>query len=156
MNCDKLVRRGRHPWSPCQGAEDLDAYHIQDIPLIGTFKTEGTSVVFLCLTGHAEAVNVWAYLPLTPQDADELARRHFESLPEMQRHIRDLFKRRKAAFALARNGKVTEWSAKNVTADGVLVAALEFVQQWSSVGAHHQQAEQARLDVTVRELVPSN
>jgi hypothetical protein len=148
MNYDTIVTKGRPPWLPNAKAADLDVFHAYDIPLAGVFEWGATKVLFLCVTGATSRSNVWAYKPLTASELKKLDSKEFADPEDFEAFAHSLFKGKRAVFAYARHGRVSNWSTVHVD-EGVLPSAVEFLEKKLQASeGQHKRAAQARADVT--------
>jgi hypothetical protein len=127
MNLDKLVQRGRLPWSPTPAVTDLDVWHEYEVPLVGTYRLENQVVLFTVMGDPSEDFTVWAYRILSPGDVSALEDLQFESLDELRTYAHELFLHQPAVLALAGDLQIREWGPVRVD-DGLLSAAVRFLK----------------------------
>jgi hypothetical protein len=153
MNYDSIVVKGCAAWLPNKNASDLEALHVHDVPLIGTFELSGSVVLYACLTGAISHTSVWGYTELEPDAVGELDKLDVETTMELEEWAHLQFHGRPAAFALAVDGVVDHWSTGEVDERGVLEACIRFMDlELEHLTDKRRRAEQARADATRREL----
>ena len=157
MNCDAIVKKHLAPWAPNREARNLDALHVHDFPLIGTFELGDDTILFACLTGAMSRSNVWAYTCLSETQRQALDAFDAETTEELEQFVHSLFEGNRAAFALALDGEVREWSAGDVATDQhVMDVAITFMDNTIKASrSSKRKAAQARADVTREALVPA-
>ena len=72
MNLDNIVCRDHLAWLTNDQAGDLDAWHVDDVPTLGTFGLEGGRVLFVLLDEPSDELTTWCYVPLSPEVAARL------------------------------------------------------------------------------------
>jgi hypothetical protein len=152
MNPDSIIVQGQIAWLPNPAANDLEALHVHDVPLIGTFELDGNVIVYACLTGAMSRTSVWAYVELSDEAVKELDGLDVDTTEQLEEWAHHQFVGRTAAFAMARDGLVGHWSTDEVDERGVLEGCVRFMDLELTQHDHKRRAEQARADVTRREL----
>lgn len=163
MNCDAVVVRGQSAWLPNRSATDLDALHVHDIPLIGTFVLGRETMLFACLTGATSVSSIWGYTALDASALTELESSDFETTEALEEWAHQHFIGNRAALAWARDGVVFRWSSDDIDAGGVLEAAVRFMdlqlaqihQSDETPKTKQRRAAQARADATLKVLEPA-
>src|SRR5665647_285537 len=101
---DGIVCQGTRPWLPCPAANNLDVWHADDVPTVGTFECHSQLVLFTAVGDVAsEDTTVWAYLPAKAQQRHEFEKAEFETVADMHDFVRAQFADRHAVFACADN-----------------------------------------------------
>lgn len=166
MNPDAIVAAGLPAWQPNRRAVEVDALHVHDIPLIGTFRVGGASVVFACLAGATSRTSIWAYIELDKSALSALENLDFETSGDLEVWVHEQATPGcKVVFAVARDGDVHNWSVETIEEDEALLdAAVRFMdleitalesKRGASPDAIRRQAAQARADATLRVLEPA-
>ena len=128
MNLDALVCPGREPWAPSRHASDLDVWHYDDIPTLGTFMSGASLVLFLLLDEPSDRATTWCYLPLGDEKAATLDGMTFDTMDHMMTTVHECFQGREAVFARATRYRISQWGRQTVS-EGVYAAALTFLEQ---------------------------
>jgi hypothetical protein len=110
MSAQIAIEQGREPWAPAADAELVRTLHVYDMPLIGVIRQGGSLHLFRCIEGHVDAMNLWAYTPLDPED--DLAALESASPDMLDDVIDGVVEGRPVVVALSRE------------ADGILASAL--------------------------------
>lgn len=163
MNLDTVVVSGLPAWLPNRGAEGLDALHVHDFPLIGTFQISGETVLFACITGATSRRSVWGYTVLDAAGIRDAAEGEFDTTEDLEEWARDQFVGKTGVFALVRECEIHHWSTEDVTEEGVLDAAIRFMDTELAAmqsanpkqGTAQRKAAQARADATLSVLEPA-
>ncbi len=163
MNLDTLVCTGRLPWQPTQEVHDLDVWHRYDHPIAGTYWQHGKQVLFTLIGDTSSSLSVWAYVPVSAADAAKMADAEFGSPTEMRHFIEGIFADKEAAFALAKDLKIWQWTRRPVSWDsGLLQAATaSLAEMVKAIRGKHLpqapdvlfQAELAQAEVATDDLV---
>jgi len=130
-----IVQRGRRPWLPNQGVTALDVWHADDVPTLGTFDLEETTVLFTAVGDlSTSSTTVWAYLPLGSETRALVADAEFDSAGEMQEFAESLFCNSHALFACADDFVLNQWGTEPVGAGptAFLAAVIAFLEQVST------------------------
>lgn len=158
MNLDKLVTRGRIPWSPVPAARDLDVWVEYDHPLAGTFVADGQTVLFAVVGDSSAKRSVWAYAILTGPEAEQYAGLAFDSVTELRQFVEDRFSERQAVFALADDLVIQIWAPAD-SAGPLYEKAIAFLDSILDQPDHRPdpgtrfRAKLAQVDVVRDELV---
>lgn len=159
MSTDAVIRPGHEPWLPCSEATDLDVFHLDEVPTLGTFTVRGETVAFTCLSGHLDRVSVWAYCMLTQAEIEAAGSASFGSLRETQAWFSSLFTNREVMFATAAEHVIDNWSPHHDVGDDLLAEAVRFVKSIleakTSRDEWPKRIEQVTVDAVVRELAAS-
>lgn len=83
LNRDELVECRRVPWQPSSHARHVDPWLADDVPTFGTFQHDSTTVLFCAVDGVDRRMTVWAYIPLTADEASELDTVQFSSTDDL-------------------------------------------------------------------------
>lgn len=68
-----LPEQGARPWLPAPGVTERLVLHEYDIPLAGLLEQHGSVYLYSCLLGEVEALNVWAYVLVSDEEAERIA-----------------------------------------------------------------------------------
>jgi hypothetical protein len=158
MNLDALVKRGRLPWSPTPTARDLDVWYEYEHPRIGTFSSNGRTVLFAAVGGFETRISVWAYTCLESQEADEFSAIDFDSVDDLRELVHETFAGRRVVLALADDLLIQSWAPAETQGELFELATifLEHVlaETRSRQNAGTQfRAKLAQVDVATHELV---
>src|SRR5262245_4657198 len=111
MNLDALVTRGFLAWEPSAAVRDLDVWWMYQVPHVGTFVFDDTTVLFGAAGDPTQGPgSVWAYLPLTSDEVAMLADVTFEDVADLNERLGELFAGKEAVFALARDYRIERYS----------------------------------------------
>lgn len=103
MNLDKLVRAGQPPWRPTPKADEVDPWEKYDFPTCGTYRLDGTLIVFALITTAGDR-SLWAYVPAGPSATELIESEHmFATVDEYKTFIDDCFTGHEVIFAAAEN-----------------------------------------------------
>lgn len=156
MNPDAVVTCGLPPWAPSSRARNINAVHAWDVPLIGTFDLDGSTILFACLTGAMSSISAWGYVPVSRVEAKELAVLPADTTADLEAFVHGMFVGRVATLALANEDAIYTWTTDSVDESGVLEACTRFMDlEIHRLKSDHDQArraEQARADATRRVL----
>lgn len=133
MNLDQIVSMGFRPWTPSKDAVDLEVWHEDDVPTIGTFSVHGTHVLFNLVGEPEKGLTTWAYLPLTDQEFRELDDVEYDSPAEMADDVASRFRDRPCVFAVAQDFKVLSWGPSETGAPSLLAGATDFLRDYVSI-----------------------
>lgn len=117
MNLDALLQPGALPWSPNPGVSGLDVWNAYEQPLTGTFLSGAQPVLFTIIADYEGRMSLWAYTCLTDDEAQDLAKAEFDSVPEMREAVARIFQGRKVALALAADNQIRQWSVPDEPGD---------------------------------------
>ena len=153
MNLDGVLRVGHAPWLPSPSATDLDAWHVYDIPLIGTFRHEGQVVLFTAMDDADADVSVWTYCALTPEQAQAAEDVTYEDTAGMLAAVEEICDGKEVAVALAVDLEVKLWGRLRVES-GLLAATRRFLEDIRANLASELSATVLRAEIQagVREL----
>lgn len=126
MNLDQVVQRGCPAWRPSEAASDLDVWHANDAPMIGTFTLGDGRMLFTCVGDVDSPSTIWAYAPLSPAEVGEFEDIEFDSLLDMFERVSQVFDGRDAVYAYARDYEVSKWCPLATTA-GLYPTAHKFL-----------------------------
>src|SRR5262245_50199798 len=135
MNLDALVTRGFLAWEPSAAVRDLDVWWMYQVPHVGTFVFDDTTVLFGAAGDPTQGPgSVWAYLPLTSDEVAMLADVTFEDVADLNERLGELFAGKEAVFALARDYRIERYSWVEVPKAetgllGLLMATNRFLAQ---------------------------
>jgi hypothetical protein len=105
------VRRDNPPWLPTADATDLSVIHMHDMPLLGTFLSEGSRHAFACLRGVMEHVSLWVYAPVASlQTAAGLKSARFESTDEAFEAVLSAMRGAPLVLALSVDDRLTYYN----------------------------------------------
>ena len=127
MNLDNLVKFGRAPWAPAPETTDLDVWHLDDVPTVGTFRFGSCTVLFSAVGDVEGRMTVWGYSCLEPSEAETLGASQYANAVEMQSDVERMFVGHRVVFALARDNEVFRWSPID-NESGLYPAAAEFLE----------------------------
>lgn len=128
MNLDALLQPGALPWSPNPGVSGLDVWNAYEQPLAGTFLSGAQPVLFTIIADYEGRMSLWAYTCLTGDEARDLAKAEFDSVPEMREFVAGIFHGRKVALALAADNQIRQWSVPDEPGD-IRDLAASFINQ---------------------------
>ncbi|MBO3086585.1 hypothetical protein [Cellulomonas fengjieae] len=133
MMLDGIVRRGSRPWLPNPDAEDLDVWHADDVPTLGTFGCGKSTVLFSAIGDVDSPMTVWAYTDLKGEKCESLRDVMFANVTEMQSFAEGFFRSTHTVFACADDFVLKEWGTEPVGTDhGALIkAAVAFLEKIS-------------------------
>lgn len=133
MNLDQIVSMGFRPWKPSKEAVDLEAWHEDDVPTIGTFFLHGNPVIFK-LIGEPEAgLTTWAYLPLNDDEYRELDEAQYDTPNELAEDVTERFRGRRCVYAVAIDFEVTSWGPSVSPVTSLLAGATDFLRDYVKI-----------------------
>ncbi|GAB1821089.1 hypothetical protein [Herbidospora sp. RD11066] len=125
MNLDSVIKRGCLPWRPRQDASDLDVWHEYEIPLTGTFRINGSLIVFTQVLESSQGFSAWAYSCIREDDLAGLD--SFSTVDDLRDYVESLFQGREAVIALAKDDRLIDrWTRREVT-EGLVPAVEAFL-----------------------------
>jgi hypothetical protein len=128
VNLDGLVKVGRSPWRPNDDVSELDVWHMDDVPTLGTFSFAGDVWLFSVVVDVEERTTVWGYVPLTPEDLDALGSATFATMAEVQAFADEAFADREITLAGADEFVIERWGRHH--APSLMAAASAFIREW--------------------------
>lgn len=126
MNLDLVVRQGSNPWAPNQHASDLEVWHYNDVPTLGTFTLGDDTVLFMLVDEPSDRSTTWCYVDLLPGVTESLGDVTFDTYEDMSAFAERQYAGREAVFARAVSYELRQWGPVHVEKH-VLSAAVSFL-----------------------------
>lgn len=99
--------RGYHPWEPRSGVTDVLVMHGHDVPLVGIYEiNDRYQTLFVCLEGHVDDIKVWAYVPLSLDEASEIRSRNFDDVDHLMTEVLSLVAEKAGTVALSIDDRI--------------------------------------------------
>ncbi|RKO26123.1 hypothetical protein D7Z96_05090 [Pseudarthrobacter phenanthrenivorans] len=132
MDLDSSILLGARPWLPSPDASNLDVWHQDDVPTIGTFDFPDCHVLFTLVGVPDTALTAWAYLPLEVAEFKELHEMVYESVLKMRHDVHQRFESRPCVFAVADNFKISShsWTPVEEPVRSLFYSATAFLQDY--------------------------
>lgn len=146
MNFDSIVAADARPWLPAPDASNLDVWHEDDVPVLGTFDLPDGHVLFTLVGAADKAVTTWAYLPLEVSEYKELQETVYDSVLKMNEDVHRRFEARHCVFAVARDFSISSWTPTDEPVKSVLQGATEFMQDYVALVSGEVELLNRRLE----------
>jgi hypothetical protein len=141
------VHLGHQPWLPSATSDDLNVVLGYEIPLVGTYvePETGQRVLFTCLYGRMDRVNIWAYAPLDAYEAAVWVSATFDSEEDLTARVLETFEHRPAVFALAADQELLMADSVRVV-DDLLTQVSTFIDDAFARMRHLQETQAPTFD----------
>jgi hypothetical protein len=147
MSWVPAVHLGHRPWLPSETSDDLDVVFGYEMPLVGTYvePDTGQRVLFTCLYGRMDRINVWAYATLNLEEAAEWFSKTFESPEDLTERVFQTLQRRPVVFALAADQELLMANGVSVV-DDVQAQVSRFANDAFARVRHLQETQAPTFD----------
>lgn len=123
---DNLLVRGEPPWSPTPRVSNLDVWHVDDVPTVGTFELDGQAILFAAIGPVTGLFTVWAYRALDGELASAVAEVQFDDEGDMHAYVDTAFTDCDLLVASATHLRLDHWTPFR-GAENVYVVANQFL-----------------------------
>ncbi|WP_299517988.1 hypothetical protein [uncultured Serinicoccus sp.] len=127
MNLDAVVTRSCDPWAPNHGATNIHVWHVNDVPMVGTFDLHKSKMLFAAVDDVDGPTTVWVYVPLSCDEFTRLDATPCENVSALYDSIDQLCDGRNVIVAHARDFALSKWSVQPTT-EGMYGAASAHLQ----------------------------
>jgi hypothetical protein len=140
MNLDVIVNEGNRPWLPSVHATDLDVWAADDVPMLGTFKLAGCTVLFMCVS-HVEDEDLtpWVYAPLSSAEVAVVDKATFEGEESMWRFAEALTRHRELVYAHSSQWLLDRHWSPIYCHESILDGAIQYLKWVRSVYSERAQ-----------------